>query len=395
MILVNLLLLVIFAITAFTVLYTFLYAVAGHFYRSKVYNNNDQFRKIAVMMPSYKEDAVILQTAKQALFQDYPSHRYDVYVIADSLQQETISELKKLPLKVVEVSFEVSTKTKSLNAAFAQITTPYDIAVILDADNVMNYDFLAKVNAAFVSGCYAIQGHRAAKNTNTNFAILDAISEEANNHIFRKGQVALGFSSAVIGSGMAFSYLYLKQVMAEIKAVGGFDKELELTLIADNHRIVYLEDAIVLDEKVQKSEVFASQRTRWISAQFIYLRKYFLKGVGALLTGKFDYANKVMHYALVPKVILMGFIGMIAFITYFTPNIFIVGFADWAVLAALYYSAFIIAIPGKFWNKQTAQAFLSLPKTFFVMVSAMFKVKGANKRFIHTPHTASFEKSQA
>jgi cellulose synthase/poly-beta-1,6-N-acetylglucosamine synthase-like glycosyltransferase len=391
MIIVNLLILLFFITATATIVYSLIFAIAGHFYKNKKYDNHAQFRKIAVFMPSFKEDEVILQTARQALFQKYPSYKYDVYVIADSLKLETISELKKLPIKVVEVSFDVSTKSKSLNKAFDSINSPYDIAVILDADNVMKHDFLDKVNAAFVSGCYAIQGHRTAKNKNTSFAILDAISEEANNHMMRKGQIALGFSSAVIGSGMAFSFLYLKQVMKEIEAVGGFDKELELRLIGDNHKITYLEDAIVLDEKVQKSEVFANQRTRWISAQIVYLKKYWLKGIFKLFTGNFDYANKVMHYALVPKVILIGFLFLITLLSFLTPQIFVIGFNEWCTITVMYYFAFAISIPKQFYNIKTLNALLSLPKTFFVMIKAMFKLKGANKKFIHTPHTANFE----
>lgn len=391
MIIINILLSILFIVTASTVLYSFFYAIAGHFYKKIEYNNHEQFRRIAVLMPAYKEDEVILQTARQALFQQYPSHLYNVYVIADSLKKETIDTLKKLPLTVIEVSFDVSTKSKSLNEAFAKITKPYDIAVILDADNVMRHDFLDKVNAAFVSGCYAIQGHRKAKNKNTNYAVLDAISEEANNHMMRKGQVAIGMSSSVIGSGMAFSYLYLKQVMKEIEAVGGFDKELELRLIKDNHKIVYLEDAIVLDEKVQKSEVFANQRTRWISAQLVYLRKYWMAGLTGLISGKLDYANKVMHYALVPKVLLIGFLFFATTISAIIPDYFVIGFPQWLTLTILYYMAFIISVPSEYWNKQTLNALLSLPQTFFLMTKALFKIKGANKTFIHTPHTATFE----
>ncbi|CAN5559314.1 glycosyltransferase family 2 protein [soil metagenome] len=391
MLLINFVILSLFVIASASVLYQFIFSIAGHFYKNKEYSNNDQYKKIAVMMPSYKEDAVILQTAKNALFQKYPSHLYDVIVIADSLQKETLTELKNLPIQVIEVSFDISTKSKALNEAFKIIKNQYDIAVVLDADNIMRPDFLDKVNAAFVSGCYAIQGHRTAKNRNTKFAIIDAISEEVNNHIMRKGQIAMGLSSSIIGSGMAFSYLYLKQVMSEIKAVGGFDKELELKLIDDNHKISYLEDAIVLDEKVQQSEVFANQRTRWISAQMVYLKKYWLKALGCLLTGRIDYANKVMHYAIVPKVLLMGFLFLISVITAFTPDLFIVGFKSWLLITILYYLAFLIAIPKEYYRKETLNALLVLPKTFVVMFIAMTRMKGANKKFIHTPHSPHFE----
>ena len=51
-------------------------------------------------------------------------------------------------------------------------------------------NFLKKINAAFAHGYVAVQGHRTAKNMNTSWAILDAVSEEINNNIFRKGHTA-------------------------------------------------------------------------------------------------------------------------------------------------------------------------------------------------------------
>lgn len=392
MVLINFIGILFFVTCMVTVLYTLFFSIAGHFYRPKVYDNKDQYKRIAVFMPAYKEDEIILNTAKHALLQNYPSHRYDVYVIADSFKKETLQELRKLPLQVIPVSFEKSTKSKAINAAFNNIDKNYDLVVILDADNIMHIDFLEKVNAAAVSGCYAIQGHRIAKNRNTRYAVMDSISEEVNNHIMRKGQIAVGLSSSFIGSGMAFSYLYLKQVMAEIDAVGGFDKELEMTLIDDNHQIVYLEDAIVLDEKVQKPEVFANQRKRWVAAQFVYLKKYWIRGIYNLLCGKIDYANKVTHYALVPKVILLGILFLMIIINLLIPSIQ-PGAALWGILAVAYALAYAIAIPRMYWNKEMFQAMKCLPNTLWIMCKAMFQIKGANKQFIHTPHSANFEKT--
>ena len=45
----------------------------------------------------------------------------------------------------------------------------------------------------------------------TNTAVLDAVSEEINNSIFRKGHTRLGFSSGLSGSGMAFEYDLFKR----------------------------------------------------------------------------------------------------------------------------------------------------------------------------------------
>jgi hypothetical protein len=50
--------------------------------------------------------------------------------------------------------------------------------------------------------------------------------------------------------------------------------------------------------------------------------------------------------------------------------------------------AFLLSIPSKFYNKQTFKALLTLPKAFISMFLSLFKLKGANKKFIHTQHGA-------
>jgi len=211
-----------------SVLYIFIFSVAGLFYRQPSYPKQVTFRKIAVLIPGYKEDTVIREVANDALLQDYPKEYFDVVVIADSFQKDTLDYLKTLPIKVIEVKFDKSTKSKALNKAMEQLTEEYDIALILDADNLMARNFLSKINATFEKGFIAVQGHRTAKNMDTSLALLDAISEEINNHIFRKGHRVLGLSSAIIGSAMAFRYPLFKDLMLSITAVGGFDKEIEL-----------------------------------------------------------------------------------------------------------------------------------------------------------------------
>ena len=165
------------------VLYGFFFAIVSVFYKDRKWGDSGFRSKIAVFIPGYKEDTIIYQVAKDALAQDYPSDKYEVIVIADSFGEEVLEKLRTLPLKVMEVSFERSTKAKSLNKVMGQLTEDYDIAVVLDADNLMKSDFLSKVNVAYQNGHMAIQGHRTAKNLDTNFARLDALSEEINNSI--------------------------------------------------------------------------------------------------------------------------------------------------------------------------------------------------------------------
>jgi len=275
----------------------------------------------------------------------------------------------------------------------------YDIALVLDADNIMATDFITKINEAFDNGFEVVQGHRVAKNTNTAFAILDAISEEINNHIFRKGHRALGLSSALIGSGMAFEYKMFKYRMQEINAVGGFDKELELTLLRDKKKIEYLETALVFDEKVQKVEVFENQRKRWLSAQFVYFSRFFFDGLYHLfLKANIDFFDKVYQMISPPRVLLFGITGIIAFISLiisilFPQNIILSLFLSyWISIFIIVLLAFILSIPAKFYNRDTLSALFTLPKAFWSMFMSLFKLKGANKKFIHTQHGSTEDK---
>jgi cellulose synthase/poly-beta-1,6-N-acetylglucosamine synthase-like glycosyltransferase len=290
-----------------------------------------------------------------------------------------------LPLNVLEVQFESSTKAKALNAALNYLPENFDMVVVLDSDNIIKSDFLTKMSVAFVQGHRAIQGHRTAKNFNTAYSLLDAVSEEINNHIFCKGQQYLGMSSRLTGSGMGFEYQLFKQLMSEINAVGGFDKELELKLISSDAKIHYVPSAIVYDEKVSKSEVMVKQRSRWISSQFHYMKKYLPSGIVRLFKNQdFDYFNKSIQLAIPPRMfmVLIVFFGAILSLASSNNSILYA----WMILFSTYLMAFVIAFPRKFVGKQLFQLVFAIPNAFFKLVSSIPSMFHANKKFIHTPH---------
>lgn len=373
-------------------LYIFVFAFAGLFYKQASYAVKPALRKIAVLIPGYKEDDVILEVAKEALAQDYPHEKYDVVIIADSFQPETIRKLKALPILVIEVKFDKSTKSKALNKAMEQLAGDYDIAVVLDADNVMAADFLVRINASFEGNFMAVQGHRAAKNMDTPLAILDAVSEEINNHIFRKGHRVLGLSSAIIGSGMAFRYGFFKNLMSTVTAIGGFDKEIELKMLKAGHKIAYLDDALVYDEKVQKAEVFSNQRRRWLSAQLHYFRQDIGSSIKALFAkGNIDYFDKAIQFIQPPRILLLGAVimsGVVFSMLNYLFNIDYLFTLLWLLVVVLCIFAFLFSVPRSFYNTGTLKALASLPKGMLLMLGSLLKIKGANKQFIHTKHSA-------
>jgi len=371
------------------VTYIFILSIAGHFYSFKQENGKtDNLASICVLVPCYKEDKIIYSVSKSLLQLDYPKENFDIIIIADSLQESTIAKLKTLSVTIFIVSFEKSTKTKALNEAFSKLNKKYDLAIINDADNIPESSFLSKINQLYQNGFSVIQGERVTKNTNTSFAILDSISEAINNHLFRSGLNALGFSSSLIGSGLAIKFELLKSELLEIDAVGGFDKILQLNLIEKGYKIHYAKGAIVFDEKVSTLNAFKNQRRRWLSSQYIYFQKFFAKGLKMLFKGKIDYFNLAVFYNLFPsRILMLGYIALAAL------TVTILNFGNtrstllWYTILVTYIISLLISIPLKFYNKRFFFSIVKLPLIFFHMILILFRLKGANSSFIHTEHT--------
>jgi cellulose synthase/poly-beta-1,6-N-acetylglucosamine synthase-like glycosyltransferase len=256
--------------------------------------------------------------------------------------------------------------------------------LVLDADNVIPYDYLSDINDLFANPeVEIVQTHRSAKNLNNDMALLDAISEEINNTIFRLGHAKLGLSAALIGSGMAFRYDLFRDTMADIKAVGGFDRELELTLLYRGKRFYYLPETFVFDEKIQNTGDFSRQRRRWLSAQWHYCQTFAKFLWKALAARNWDFCDKLFQQLSIPRLLLMGFTFL--FSVLFTVYRWTWGLKWWLLLVLLAV-ALLVAVPKRFCTSRLAMALQKIPYTFLLMAGNIFKLRGANKTFIHTRH---------
>lgn len=370
----------------FSTVYIFIFAVAGLFNFKQKQPKDDKERRFAILVPGYKEDTVVIEVAKEALKQNYPKELFDVIIVADGFRPDTLETLNRLDIRLIVVELEFSTKSRALNAALRALQKDYDVAIVLDADNIMENDFLKKVNIAFAAGNKVVQAHRVAKNMDTAYSILDAVSEEINNHIFRKGHRVLGLSSALIGSAMAFEYSYFCTLMEKVEVVGGFDKEIEIRTLEKKIPIEYLPDAYVYDEKVPNAKVFSNQRRRWLSAQLHFFGKSFIPATKALiLKGNIDLFDKAVQFILIPRILLIGLLTVIsaAFFVFAPYSLFV----PWLILLILCILTFLLSIPGYLYNLETLKALLKIPSGFYHMFLSLLKIKGANKEFIHTKHS--------
>jgi cellulose synthase/poly-beta-1,6-N-acetylglucosamine synthase-like glycosyltransferase len=383
-------LLFIYIYIAASTIYLLVIALAGKFMQGNKYVSHPEKKRIAVLIPSYKEDNIIVDTAVQASLHNYDKASFEVIVIADQLKPTTIHRLRSL-VRVLEVAFERSMKSRSIHAALQMLSKEqFDIVVILDADNIMGKDCLEKVNHAFHKGCLAVQCHRTAKNKDTAVALLDAISEEININLFRRGPAVIGLSAAPIGSGMAFDFNLINEIFSvqHILNNPGEDREIDMQLLKKRINMEFINDAYVYDEKVSSSEVFEKQRTRWLEAQVNHLRRFFHADMkDAPRTG--PYINKFIQTLLLPRLLFLVLFAAIFFLLlfqyFFSIEILFPAAAFWWYCMLVYFFTLVISIPRQFYNWKTVQAVIHIPVLMFSMLKAILKMKKNREEFLHTP----------
>ena len=377
---------VLWLVAAFSVAYVVFFAFISLFYdkedRVAIHATalSNRKAKFLVLFPAYNEDRVIINAVEQFLQQDYPKTHYSVAVISDHMQPSTNEQLGEMPIKLLTPTFEKSSKAKAMQYAINEVNGDFDNVVILDADNVVRSDFLSQLN--ILCTLYdAIQCHRCAKNANNDVAVLDGASEEINNTIFRKAHNRLGLSSALIGSGMCFSYNLFKQNVFQLKTAGE-DREMEALLLQQGIFIKYAPDIHVFDEKVSNQDNFQRQRMRWMTAQIQSLINQLPQIPQAIIHGNINFIDKTIQQALIPRSIL---IVLLAGISILMAIIVPEWCGKWWILFALLAIALLIALPHQLRLRSFVKIF-TIPGLVLKMLKNVLHIDRNNTDFIHTEH---------
>ena len=344
-----------------------------------------------VLYPAYNEDKVIVNSVQKFLAQYYPYDSFHVAVISDHMQPETNKKLAELPITLLLPVFDKSSKAKAMQYAMDHFQKPevrdlrsedFDYIVILDADNVVEPHFLEQLNIECAKGYMAIQCHRCAKNNDNDIAVLDGVSEEINNTIFRKAHNRIGLSSALIGSGMCFDFQWFKENVYKLTTAGE-DRELEALLLQQKVYIQYEPDIHVFDEKVSNKDSFQKQRLRWMTAQIQSLFRMLPYIPKAIFTGNIDFIDKTIQQALIPRSMLVVLtFGMAILITLISR---VWSIKWWCIFLTICISLYI-ATPRQLRKHSVFGKIIALPKLVWKMVLNLLKIDHKNTDFIHTSH---------
>lgn len=341
-----------------------------------------KMKRFLILYPAYNEDKVIVNAVEKFLTQDYPPTHYTVAVISDHMRPETNNYLRTLPITLLTPVFEKSSKAKAMQYAINEVHGDFDNVVVLDADNVVRPEFLSQLN--ILCTIYdAIQCHRCAKNSDNNVAVLDGTSEEINNTIFRKAHNRLGLSSALIGSGMCFSYELFKNNVFKLSTAGE-DREMEALLLQQKVFIKYAPDIHVFDEKVSSQDNFQRQRMRWMTAQVQSLFRQLPQIPSAIFHGNLNFVDKTIQQALIPRSILIVLLTFIAVVvTIVVPE----WCEKWWILFAVLAVSLFIAIPNQLRVRAFSKVF-AIPGLVLRMLKNLLHLDHKNTDFIHTEHNS-------
>lgn len=362
---------ILFVIIAGTVLYLGVFAVAALFHSKPDIPKAKKLNRFVILIPAYKQDNVIEQTVLSVLSQAYPQRMFDVTVISDHQNEITNMRLAQYPITLLTPDFEESTKAKSLQYAILNLPEfkIYDAVVILDGDNIIDQDFLDQVNNAFeIAATKAIQTHRISKNRDTAAARMDAIFEEINNTIFRRGHISFGLSAALAGSGTVFDFNWYKTNVMRTKT-SGEDKELEALLMRQDIFVDYFDDIYVYGEKKRTTSKLNEQRGRWATQQFANLFRNIRFLPGAILRKQYNLADKLIQWMLVPRTNMIGIIMIMSIVL---PFIYLTMAIKWWILGSLALFIFAIATPDYLVDEMWDKTFLRSP---FVSLWKMFSFK--------------------
>lgn len=242
-------------------------------------------QRFRVVVPSHNEEKVIWGLLAELSVQEYPKDHYEVWVLADRCTDQTVRVAAEFA-KVVERKQGPQGKGALLAWYLAERPLDRDESlVVLDADNRVPATLLSRFADEHDAGHEVLQAYLDVTfPVRSRVADASALSYWASNRMVQLARRNLGWSSDLGGTGMCIS-------AAALKAAGGFgtslteDQELGARLVLAGHRVTWLHDLRVEDEKPTSMRVAINQRARWMSGKRAVARRYALPLLGRAIRG--------------------------------------------------------------------------------------------------------------
>lgn len=284
------------------------------FVRAKKYPKAKVQHRFGIVIPARNEEDVIGDTVKCLLASDYPRALFDVFVVADNCTDRT-AEIARAAGAIVYERFDPDPKHHkagyALKFLFEKITEEhpgYEAFIKFDADNLMERDYISRMNDAFDSGVKCARGYSNSKNIDQNIVTgISGLWYIRDCRFASNFRSAIGQGTMLGGAGMMFS--------AEIIEKHGWDcltasDDTEFTmrrLNQDKIKTMYVKDAIVYED--QPSTIKDTFR-RYKRMSGALNKLFYTQGIKSLglffVRWKWTYIDMFITLMFIPVCVLMS-----------------------------------------------------------------------------------------
>ena len=236
-------------------------------------------RKFAIVIPAHNESQVVGEGIDSIKHMNYPEELYDIYVIADNCTDSTSEVARSRGAKVMErTDPKFGGKGYALKWFFTillQMDEDYRSVVILDADNIVHPDFLAKINNKMNQGYKIVQGYLDSKNPfDSAITGYNSIEFWVSNRMLKLSRDNLGLSAQLGGTGFSVDTDILREYGWDATCLTE-DLEFTCKLVLNGHKVGWEHEAIIYDEKPLTLKASWIQRKRWMQGFADVFTQYF------------------------------------------------------------------------------------------------------------------------
>ena len=248
-------------------IYKTAYYIIGLFFTRK-FKPAKKKHKYAILIAARNEKNVIGNLLDSINKQDYPSDLITTFVVADNCTDNT-AEIARKHGAVCYERFDTEHRTKGFALEFLLDKIEEDYGrmsfegyFIFDADNLLNTDYISRMNDSFDEGCKIITSYRNTKNFDENWIAstyaLHWIRSIRANH---RARSVLRLATNIQGTGFLFTNEIVKNGWHYTSLTE--DRALTADAVAQGYQITYNDKAMFYDEQPTSLKVALRQRTRW------------------------------------------------------------------------------------------------------------------------------------
>lgn len=260
------------------------YFIPVSIFRKKITFPDADPKRYAILICARNEENVIGKLIDSIHKQNYPADKIDIFVLADNCTDDTAKICRNMGARVIErENRELVGKGYALNHLIDTITEghtkwEYEGFFVIDADNLLDKDFVLEMNKAMSAGNPIVAGYRNTKNYADNWISASyGLWFIRESRYLNHARQVLGVSSQCSGTGFVIHRDILKELGGWHYFTLTEDVEFTFAMTAKAVKITYCPSAILYDEQPVKFTESWKQRTRWVKGYFQAYRIYCLK----------------------------------------------------------------------------------------------------------------------